>query len=68
MLFGGGSKHLAHHYFLQSASKNILEINPLHVCLSFSNLIALNFTNLVSFLYSGKENAFNLNGQSNHQD
>ena len=33
-----------------------------------SNVIALNFTDLVSFLYSGKENAFNLNGQSNHQD
>lgn len=33
-----------------------------------SIVIALNFTNLVSFLYSGKENAFNLNGQSNHQD
>ena len=35
MLFGGGSKHLAHHYFLQSASKNILETNPLHVHLLF---------------------------------
>ena len=49
MLFGGGSKRLAHHHFLQSASKNILEIKVFRY--SLSEAIPIFFNRLKSVFF-----------------